>query len=95
MARIPGMKIGDRIRLARSTARLDAKEIAHALGLSTSAVTSWERGRTQPSLERIEQLAELLDVDVVWLAFGRETVSVAATEGASPDLPTSRYAEAA
>lgn len=77
MPRVPHEHIGNRIRLARTTSDIDARALAEILGVSPSAVTGWERGRTEPALSRIEQIAAVLDVDVVWLAFGKSAQSVA------------------
>lgn len=51
-------------------ARLSQQFVANALGVSRQAVASWENGRTEPSLDTIQKLAALYDVDANWLAFG-------------------------
>lgn len=59
-----------RIRLARKARGSNQTEVAVALGLERSAVSNWEQGRTSPSLVMTQKLANLLDVNVMWLAFG-------------------------
>jgi len=51
-------------------ARLSQQFVANALGVSRQAVASWENGRAEPSLDTIQKLAALYDVDASWLAFG-------------------------
>ena len=42
------------------------------LGVSHTAVRGWFTGRSRPRYDRIEKLATLLEVDPMWLGFGRE-----------------------
>lgn len=46
-----------KIRLNRS---LTQSEIAEKIGVKKATVSSWEVGRTEPNLETIERLAEIL-----------------------------------
>jgi transcriptional regulator with XRE-family HTH domain len=59
-----------RIRVARYLSRLTQLDVASRLGMHQMALSSWERGRTQPSLERFEDLGRILKCEAVWLAFG-------------------------
>lgn len=66
------MRLCDRIRLARSTAKRSQASIARDLGVSGSAVAQWEgRSGTVPSPRNLIRLAALLDVSCDWLATGR------------------------
>ena len=46
--------------------------LAGHLGVSHTAVRGWFTGRSRPRYDRIEMLATLLEVDPMWLGFGRE-----------------------
>lgn len=55
---------GARIRTARKARNLTHKEVADYLGLTESAVSQWEAGRTFPSPTQITRLASYLQVSV-------------------------------
>lgn len=52
------------------SARLIATPVKHT-GVGRQSIRSWERNLDRPRLETIIVLAEVLDVDPGWLAFGR------------------------
>ena len=47
------------LKLLRIKADLSQSELADILGVTQSAVTNWERGNTQPSVDRLPKLAEV------------------------------------
>lgn len=59
-----------RIREARQNARLTQEQLADRFGISSQAVQQWETGRSKPEHDRIPELATILNVNVLWLAFG-------------------------
>ncbi len=72
------MMLGDRIRAARErlTPYRTQGFIAEKMGVSTQAVSQWERGEDTPGAERIPALRKLLRVTYHWLMEG---------EGPPPD----------
>ena len=48
------------------------QNLAGQLGVSHTAVCGWFTGRSRPRYDRIEMLATILNVDPMWLGFGRE-----------------------
>lgn len=69
--------IGERIRFARTTLRTNAglpampqRVVADALGVSIPSVSEWERNTFQPGREKMQPLADVLCVNVLWLEFG-------------------------
>ncbi len=58
------------IRAARKAARLTQEQIAEELGISTLSYGKLERGCRPISLERLAQIAEVLDVTVYELLDG-------------------------
>jgi len=62
--------MGDRIRQARRAAGLTLQKIADELGVTISAVSQWEQGRTSLDLARAMKLAALLKVSLQWLVEG-------------------------
>ncbi|HRO46087.1 helix-turn-helix transcriptional regulator [Agriterribacter sp.] len=57
-------KIGYRIRKLRESKDYSQQNMAGELGISTSAYSKIETGKTDPSIGRIEEIAAILDVDV-------------------------------
>jgi len=49
---------GDRIREARRAARLSQAELAQALGISDRSISSYEKGRNVPPVERLQKIAD-------------------------------------
>ena len=66
------LRLADRLRTARQAKRLTLAGLGAALGppRGRSIVCEWEKGRCEPSLGTVEQLAAVLDVSPCWLAFG-------------------------
>lgn len=79
---------GTRIRIARKAKGLTHKEVADYLGITESAISQWEAGRTFPSPNQITKLATYLQVSAQSILTG-----VAAISDATPaadnltDLP--------
>lgn len=63
--------ISVRIKDARKLKKLTQAQVAEELGVTTSAVSQWEQGATEPSISNLEKLSRLLDVTFEWLATGR------------------------
>jgi transcriptional regulator with XRE-family HTH domain len=61
---IPWWTLGDRIRKARSTANMDQREFAEALGVPAGSLAGWETDRQRPRdlvavAKRIEMLTRI------------------------------------
>ena len=57
-----GEKVLNGIKFARLVAGCRQDELAEKIGVTTSAISQWETGRTQPSAKNLKQLAEALNV---------------------------------
>lgn len=64
------MSLGERLRIARKNKGFTQQNVAKHFNITAAAVSSWEKNRTEPSLEIIKKLANLLDVDTQTLQFG-------------------------
>lgn len=60
-----------KIRLAavRVNADMNTEEWAKALNVSTSTVTNWELGRTEPKLSQLRQMSELSGIPMDYIFF--------------------------
>ena len=78
--------LSERIKSARSKAKLTQEDLAIRLNMNPSAVGQWETARTAPSTERLAPLADALDVSVDWL-LGR------VQDARRPDMPVAAVAD--
>ena len=56
-----------KLRILRKECNLSQKELAQKLGVSQSNIYNYEMGRTEPSIEILCKLANVLDVTVDYL----------------------------
>jgi transcriptional regulator with XRE-family HTH domain len=57
------MRFSDRIKFLRQQKNYSQEYIAGQLGMSTPGYNKIERGKTNPSWDRIRQIADILDVN--------------------------------
>jgi transcriptional regulator with XRE-family HTH domain len=61
---------GDRVAAAREAMGLSQAQLARRLGVKAQTVTSWESDRSEPRANKLQMLAALLNVSMVWLMTG-------------------------
>lgn len=61
------MKFGKRLRELRKENRLTQSETAKILGYGYTAISNYEHGRNQPSIEDLIRIANFFDVSVDYL----------------------------
>ena len=66
--------IGERLNQLRKEKRLSQESLATQLNVTRQAISNWERGKTEPDLQMLAQLADLLGTDVDYL-LGRTSQS--------------------
>ncbi|MCZ6745806.1 MAG: helix-turn-helix transcriptional regulator [Acidobacteria bacterium] len=64
------------LRQLRRQAGLSLKDVAARLGVHFTTVSAWERGRSEPSLERLRELARLYGVEMAALLAGSPEVDI-------------------
>lgn len=64
--------INDRIKIRRKELGITQKEIAKAVGVTTSSVTQWELGMTAPKGANLQGLSKVLQCTPDWLLYGKE-----------------------
>lgn len=64
------MNIGNRISELRMAKKLSQEELAKKIFVSNKTISSWELNRTEPSLEMLIKLSEILDCNIVYLIYG-------------------------
>jgi transcriptional regulator with XRE-family HTH domain len=61
---------GDRLALAREHAGMDQAQLARRLGVKLVTVQNWEADRAEPRANKLQMLAGLLNVSMIWLMTG-------------------------
>lgn len=64
------VEMGKRINAMRTASNLSQAEIAAQMELSDAAISMWEKGKTQPSIDKFIALAKILHTTPEYLAFG-------------------------
>ena len=62
---------GDRLAAARDAAGLSTEDLARRLGVREKTVAAWEDDMAEPRANRLQMLAGLLNVSLMWLLTGR------------------------
>ena len=62
---------GDRLESAREAAGLSAEELAQNLGVRDSTIEAWEADAWEPRANRMQMLAGMLNVSLMWLMTGK------------------------
>ena len=61
---------GDRLTLAREAQGMTQAELAQRLGTRLQTLRNWEDDRSEPRANRLQMLAGVLGVSMVWLLTG-------------------------
>ncbi len=60
------------IKELRKKKNMTQDELAEKLNVTRQAVSNWENGKTQPDVETLTQLAEVFEVSVERIIYGKE-----------------------
>ena len=70
--------LAQRIAGARQATDMSLEQAAHSLAVKTQTLNHWETGKTSPRSNKLQMLAGILGVSVVWLINGDEEFDPAA-----------------
>lgn len=62
---------GDRLAGARDAAQLSQADLARRLGIKLKTLKAWENDLSEPRANRLQMVAGLLNVSIVWLLTGQ------------------------
>jgi len=65
--------VSNSIKKLREEKGMTQDELAEQLNVTRQAVSSWETGKTQPDIETLTRLAEIFDVSVERIIYGKES----------------------
>ena len=71
--------LGLRIALARKNRGWSQSRLAQAVNQAQTTISSWERGRTEPSRHDVQRIAQVLNVSIVHLEVGTDAPVRSAT----------------
>lgn len=57
-------QLGTALKILREERSVTQRKVGEALGVGAAAVSAWERGKKTPSVRRLGQIADLLDLDL-------------------------------
>ena len=66
------MDLKERIFQARKAKGLSQEDLAEVIGVSRQAVSKWETGEAMPDMEKLIALCHALELDMEYLALGKE-----------------------
>lgn len=81
------MEFKDRLIQARKLAGMTQYDLCEAMGVSVDTVRRWEAGKLEPTLSKLVRAAEVLGVNVGYLATGKEDEIVLRRGNISLTLP--------
>jgi len=61
---------GDRMAAARDRLGLTQAQLAQRIGVKAQTIAAWEQDRAEPRANRLQMLAGMLNVPMVWLMTG-------------------------
>ncbi|MCU4655139.1 helix-turn-helix domain-containing protein [Roseibacterium sp. SDUM158016] len=61
---------GDRMTGAREASGMSQAELARRLGVKVKTIRAWENDRSEPRANRLQMLAGILGVSIMWLLNG-------------------------
>ena len=62
---------GKNIRRQRTKKGLTQDQLAERLNVTRQAISNWETGKTQPDIETVTRLAEIFEISVEELIYGK------------------------
>jgi len=63
--------IGNRIKQVRKFLKMSQSQFGKVLGTTQRAVSHWERNEAEPSLEQLQKLTQLFNINPTWLLTGQ------------------------
>lgn len=84
---------GERLRNAREASGMSQKLMASRLGVKSSTIGKWESGKEDPRANRLQMIASLLNVPLLWLLAGSQQVPDSSAGQDSEQLLSQKIAE--
>ena len=85
---------GERLRNAREASGMSQQQMASRLGVKGATVNNWESGKEDPRANRLQMIASLLNVPLLWLIAGSQQVPDPSTDVDQQQILRQKFAEA-
>jgi transcriptional regulator with XRE-family HTH domain len=76
---------GDRLLLARESVGFSQAQLGRRMGVKIQTLKNWEEDRSEPRANKLQMLAGMLNVSMVWLMSGRGDAPQMAVNGGGGD----------
>lgn len=77
---------GDRLAAAREALGFSQSQLASRAGVRLSTIQNWESDRSEPRANKLQMIAGILNVSIVWLLTGEGEGGVAAEPDGDAEL---------
>jgi transcriptional regulator with XRE-family HTH domain len=67
---------GERLKNAREASGMSQETMANRLGVKLSTAEKWESGKLDPRANRLQLVASMLNVPLVWLLSGSQNAPI-------------------
>ncbi|MBQ5326624.1 MAG: helix-turn-helix transcriptional regulator [Oscillospiraceae bacterium] len=64
--------ISQNIKAYRKQISLTQQQLADRLGVTHQTVSNWESGRSMPSIDKLNEISEKLNIDINYLLYGKK-----------------------
>ncbi|MDE7329782.1 MAG: helix-turn-helix domain-containing protein, partial [Clostridia bacterium] len=61
IGRMKELKLAENLKMLRKYKKMSRAELGNLLGVTSTAVSSWENGKREPSLEMLAKICEIFD----------------------------------
>ena len=61
----------DRIKELMNDRQINARQLTSELGISSSSLTDWNKGKSSPSLDAVIKISDYFDVSIDYLVHGK------------------------
>ena len=66
----------DRIKELMNDRQINARQLTSELGISSSSLTDWNKGKSSPSLDAVIKISDYFDVSIDYLVHGKNTPTI-------------------
>ena len=84
---------GERLKNAREASGMSQKTMANRIGVKLATVENWESGKMDPRANRLQMLASLLNVPLLWLIAGSQQIPDLTSDISDRDMMLQKIAD--
>ena len=81
----------DRIKELMNDRQINARQLTSELGISSSSLTDWNKGKSSPSLDAVIKISDYFDVSIDYLVHGKNTPTIRELDSSVHNLDFSNH----